>query len=37
MAVALGICANCGDKIGALEKSITWENHIICQQCNAKL
>jgi DNA-directed RNA polymerase subunit RPC12/RpoP len=37
MAIALGTCANCGDKIGALEKSITWENHIICQTCHAKL
>jgi LITAF-like zinc ribbon domain len=37
MAVALGTCANCGDKIGALEKSIIWENHIICQTCHAKL
>jgi hypothetical protein len=30
-------CANCGEKIGALEKSYTYESHIVCAKCYEKL
>ena len=30
-------CANCGEKIGALEKSYTYESNIVCAKCYEKL
>ncbi len=30
-------CANCGEKIGTLEKSYTYESHIVCAKCYEKL
>lgn len=30
-------CANCGEKIGKLEKSYTYENHTVCGKCYEKL
>ena len=26
-------CANCGEKIGVLEKGYTFESHIVCARC----
>ena len=30
-------CANCGEKIGALEKSYTYESNVVCGKCYEKL
>jgi len=30
-------CDNCGEKIGKLEKSYTYENHTVCAKCYEKL
>jgi RNA polymerase-binding transcription factor DksA len=30
-------CANCGEKIGTLEKKYTFETHTVCAKCNEKL
>ena len=30
-------CANCSEKIGALEKRFTYEGHIVCARCYEKL
>ncbi len=30
-------CANCGEKIGALEKSYTYESNVVCAKCYKKL
>lgn len=33
----MNTCANCGDKIGALEKPVTWDSHVVCASCYTKL
>ncbi len=33
----LASCVNCGEKIGELEKSYTYESHIVCAKCYEKL
>lgn len=30
-------CANCGEKIGALEKSYTYKSNVVCGRCYEKL
>ncbi len=33
----LEVCENCGRQIGKLEKSMIWEEHVVCRECRDHL
>lgn len=33
----LEVCENCGRPIGKLEKSMIWEEHLVCRECRDHL
>jgi hypothetical protein len=37
MAATPSTCANCNEKIGALEKAFVFDAHNVCRACNEKL